>query len=341
VTTPLEAAVREQKLILEHRPPCNMQGRRPESYTYLKVARGTPGLRLYASDRAPRWLTPSGNGNEKHATASQPLTFGPFRGKTRLAAAIDLLRRCYPIRQCGRGGNGKPCLREQGGRCLAPCLEHPQGLAAHDELVLGILAWLSGDAGAAVDPVEKAGDMIRALCKQRRFEEAKVLQEALEDLERVRRSYAGLIEARRLRFAALWPQSGNGEGPGLRVNLVWDGVLLQPFSVTRATLAEALGEMLSALVNGSEARNALATAGTVSRLPGRAGADPLVRAPRPVAVPQLELDSLLAIRRWHAEYRSPGLATTIDCLYPPDNLRGLAQWREDVLQQAFDLLAPR
>ena len=42
--TPLEAVVREQELILEHKPPYNFQGSRPENYTYLKVG----GCRCWA-----------------------------------------------------------------------------------------------------------------------------------------------------------------------------------------------------------------------------------------------------------------------------------------------------
>ena len=36
--SPLEAVVREQQLILEHRPPCNVFGRRPENYVYIKTS---------------------------------------------------------------------------------------------------------------------------------------------------------------------------------------------------------------------------------------------------------------------------------------------------------------
>ena len=54
--TPLEAVVREQELILEHRPSCNLHGTRPETYAYIKAGGPGRGLALFASSRPPKWL---------------------------------------------------------------------------------------------------------------------------------------------------------------------------------------------------------------------------------------------------------------------------------------------
>ena len=81
--TPLEAVVREQELILEHRPPatCRAAGRRT---TCLPQGRRQPARASAStvSSRQPSWLTSREAGA---AAARQPLVLGPFRGRARLA----------------------------------------------------------------------------------------------------------------------------------------------------------------------------------------------------------------------------------------------------------------
>ena len=295
--TPLEAVVREQELILEHRPPCNLHGSRPESYAYVKVGSSNPGLNLHVSCRAPKWLatlrcgqypaeepTMGGRGDSPTPRSGpaiqQTLILGPFRGRARLGAAVDLLQRCYPVRRCPRRLDGRPCIRGRGGRCLAPCTGDPTVRTAHDGIVMAIVDWLAGGSGGDLpDPVERSGELIRALSAQRRYEEARAMRDACDHLLGVRRSYQTLAEARFLRFGVLWPQSGNGDGPSVRMNLVWDG-----------RLCEAVTLDLSTVEHGIETG--------LSRIGGRAGALSEPGATPFVAVPQWELDSLLAVRRW-------------------------------------------
>ncbi len=53
--TPLEAVVREQELILEHRPPCNLHGSRPENYVVSQSREApVPGFTCTISSRQPR-----------------------------------------------------------------------------------------------------------------------------------------------------------------------------------------------------------------------------------------------------------------------------------------------
>ena len=95
----LEAVVREQELILEHRPSCNVYGRRPEHYAYVKVAGNGEGLRLYATERAAdlqqRGVPLTTAKGQRFSTV-----VGPFRGRTRVHASLELITRCYPIRRC-------------------------------------------------------------------------------------------------------------------------------------------------------------------------------------------------------------------------------------------------
>lgn len=295
--TPLEAVVQEQQLILEHRPPCNLHGGRPENYAYVKAGGSGLGLNLHASCRAPKWLAemeieagPMQGGRTEAGVPKSPsaprqaLILGPFRGRARVSAALGLLQRCYPVRRCPRRPDGRPCVRGDGGRCLAPCSGDPQVRAAHDSLVMQIVGWLTGDSDVHLrDPLERAGEVMLALSRQRRYEEARDLRDACDHLLSIRRSYRSLAEARALRFAALWPQSGNGDGPLVRMNLVWNGRLREPVSLHPSTLEQEIGATLAHLWdrNGSRPQSSA--------------------APPYVAVPQKELDSLLAVRRWFHE----------------------------------------
>jgi hypothetical protein len=151
----------------------------------------------------------------------------------------------------------------------------------HDALVMQIIGWLTGRPDVDLpDPLRLADELTRTLSRQRRYEEAHSLQEACEHLLNVRRSYETLAEARRLRFATMWPLTASAELPSVRLNLVWNGKLREPVSLYPRTLEEVLGKALDPLRHqqGSSAGG--------------------VAPPALVAVPQRELDSFLAIRRW-------------------------------------------
>jgi len=279
--TPLEAVVREQQQILEYRPPCNVYGGRPENYVYLKAGGSGLGLRLYASSRAPKWLTDRPLEEQSAPPGRAPFVLGPFRGRARLGTALDLLHRCYPVRRCPRRPDGRPCVRGHGGRCLAPCTGDPDVRARHDALVMEIIHWLMGEPRVDLpDPLERADEVMRDLSRQRRFEEAQRLREACDQLMSVRRSYRSLAEACGLRFAALWPSESNGSGPSVRMNLVWDGRLWKPTTLEPESIEH---EIDAALACACQPRSPLSGSGAT---------------PLPVAVPQKELDSLLAVRRW-------------------------------------------
>ena len=280
--SPLEAVVKEQELILEHRPSCNMYGVRPELYSYIKANRTGTGFSLNASSRAPRWLS---DPNGQHQGSRQSLVIGPFRGRMRLNAALDLLQRCYPIRHCPRRPEDRPCVRREHGRCLAPCQGDADVQRQHDGLIVDLIGWLTGRENVSLpDPLERADEIIKSLSRQRRFEEAHNLQEARDHLLNIRRSYETLAEARELRFATLWPQTTNSDGPAVRLDVVWRGGLRAAVSLYEDTLEQQIDEVFGPLWE--------------ERVPPEGSCTGLQNL---IAVPQKELDSLLAIRRWFYE----------------------------------------
>jgi len=313
--TPLEAVVREQELILEHKPPCNVQGSRPENYTYLKVGGAGAGLTLAMTTRQPRWL---GVEEQGPRPPRAPLVIGPFRGRARIGQALDLLHLCYPIRRCPRGTVTRPCIRLECGDCLAPCAGGRPAVEEHDSLVAGILDWLAGQASSSfAEPVELTEQLVYALSRQRRFEEAQRVREARDHLLSVRRSYQSLAEARSLRFAALWPAVGEGGSAALRLNLVWNGRLRDAVSLPSSSVAEGIEDRLHALW-------AACSTGCTR------GAD------TSMAVAQKDLDALLAVRRWYKESE----ASSVVILPGPDaGLEERERARERLLAEAWRVLA--
>jgi len=299
--------VREQQLILEHRPPCNVFGRRPENYVYIKAAQRGRGLRLYLSDR------PGG------AVAA----LGPFRGRSRVAAALDLLHRCYPIRRCAGTTEGESCLFLQTGACLAPCIADETGLAEHDSLVSSLLNWIMGETRfpppetpgrPSLDPPAQATALMRRLASQHRYEEAQEVRDAIEGLGALRRSYRALAQANGLRFMVMWPLSSDGT-LRVRVDLVWDGVLRESVSVTPADASLHVGRLVRSLTAEEEVS-----------VPGKG----------PVAVAQNQLDLLLAVRRWLLDTPE---ATVV---MPPAGLCttcALEVWRTQVLEKLLEMLS--
>ena len=289
---------------------------------YLKVADTGSGLSLTISSRQPRWLAAAGHPEQPPHT---PLVLGPFRGRTRMAQALDLLHECYPIRRCPRGSAARPCIRLECGDCLGPCTGERQVVAEHDALVMDIVAWLGGPTvEASTDPLDRADRLILSLSRQRRFEDAQRAREAKEQLLNIRRSYQSLAEAMSLRFAALWPVVEADGSVALRLNLIWDGRLQEAVSVPSPMVAQEIEKRLDAL---------WAPSPVACGSPEASGRAP---AERPAVVLQKELDGLLAIRRW---FKESEVASLVVLPGPHAEKEQQQQARERLLTEGWRLLA--
>lgn len=300
--TPLEAVVREQDLITQHRPPCNTVGQNPEKYVYLKAA-GARGLRLFVS------ASPS--------TRGAKLIMGPFRGKSRVVAAIELLEHCYPLRRCTRQAGGA-CLYGQTGRCSKPCTGDRLLVAQHDELVHALLRWLAADPGPwnqPYDPPELAAQRLAGkLAQQRRFEEAAEVRVSLGHALALRRLCGAIRDALQTNVATLWPSRDPSGTAMVDVALVWNGQLTHTLTVTEGTAALALGRLSRSL--------------EVADAPSF-----------PIALPRTQLDPLLAVRRWLVE--NPEVISVPFQPQPHETpLIALQGWSEQLLAATLRLLRP-
>ena len=280
--TPLEAVVREQELILEHRPPCNLHGGRPETYAYLKVGGSGPGLNLFVSSRAPKW-----RGSDRPAAAS-PVSrwssdlFADAPPDARAGSAVSV---ATPF-AAARGSPTAPLRARYPRRsCLAPCSgdpeTHPGARRPRDATSSG---WLAGQADVDLpDPFERADEVVANLSPAETLSRRpRRMREASEHLLSVRRSYASLAEARSLRFATLWPQDNERGRP----------VSAAELGVGRPTVRTGIAR--SGYGGGRNRRSARALSGTRRRRP------PWV-APPPWQCHRRISMSLLAIRRWFYE----------------------------------------
>ncbi|MBZ5734319.1 DEDD exonuclease domain-containing protein [Nocardioides sp. TRM66260-LWL] len=154
--TPLEAQVRELRLIGEHKPPYNRRSRFPERMHFVKLTR-EPWPRL-AIVRAV-----------KDDDADY---LGPFSSSGAAERCVAALHEVFPVRQCtgrlARRPRRTACVLAELGRCLSPCdgSADPEAYAA---LVDALRTALLHDPDPVVTGLERR---MGRLAADERFEEA-------------------------------------------------------------------------------------------------------------------------------------------------------------------------
>jgi DNA polymerase III subunit epsilon len=108
-TTPLEAEVRELRLIAEHKPKYNRRSRFPERVHWVKLTREPwPRLSLV-----------------RHVTEDDADYVGPYTSRRAAERAVAALHEAFPIRQCSGRMPKVPalsaCALAEMGKCLSPC----------------------------------------------------------------------------------------------------------------------------------------------------------------------------------------------------------------------------
>jgi DNA polymerase-3 subunit epsilon len=107
--TPLEAEVRELRLIAEHKPKYNRRSRFPERVHWVKLTREPwPRLSLV-----------------RHVIEDGADYVGPYTSRRAAERAVAALHEAFPIRQCGGRMPKVPalsaCALAEMGKCLSPC----------------------------------------------------------------------------------------------------------------------------------------------------------------------------------------------------------------------------
>lgn len=165
---PLEAHVRELRLIAAHKPRYNRRSKFPERAMWLKLTdEPFPRLSVVRSRRADAgWY------------------LGPLANIHEAQAVRDAIHHAVPLRECtqrlsARRPTGSACALAGIGRCLAPC-EHPV-VTEYGELVTQVAAAWCHDPRPLVGPLQRRMAVLGAT---ERFEQAAVIRDRLTVLVR-------------------------------------------------------------------------------------------------------------------------------------------------------------
>jgi DNA polymerase III subunit epsilon len=154
--TPLEAGVREVRLIAAHRPPFNRRSRHPDKVHWVRVT-AEPWPRLAIVRRV---------------CDDEGAFIGPFRTKARAQEAVDALHETFPVRQCTlrlpRRPDLNPCALAEMGRCLAPC----DGQLPPDDYAATVDSLRRSLRSGAEEVVGLHDERMRVLSAEERYEEA-------------------------------------------------------------------------------------------------------------------------------------------------------------------------
>jgi DNA polymerase-3 subunit epsilon len=177
---PLEAQVRELRLIAAHRPPYNRRSRDPDRVWWLKLtAEPFPRLSLV-----------------RVVAADQGAYLGPFRSRQLAETAAAGIYDAVPLRQCtprlSARTTSPACVLAELGRCLAPC-EHRVPVDGYEAAAAGpVREALTGDPGPVVAALR---ERIGTLAGAGRYEAAATVRGRLAALLRAcvrRQRLAGL-----------------------------------------------------------------------------------------------------------------------------------------------------
>jgi DNA polymerase III subunit epsilon len=156
--TPLEAEVRELRLIAERKPRYNRRSRFPERATWLKLTvEPFPRLSLV-----------------REVKFDEATYLGPFGSRRLAEAAMTAVHEAVPIRQCTDRLSPTrlrhACALAEMGRCGAPC-EGGESVAAYGQHVEAVRVAFTADARRLV---ERLQTRIERLADHQRYEEAAV-----------------------------------------------------------------------------------------------------------------------------------------------------------------------
>ncbi len=161
--TPLEAEVRELRMIHELAPRYNRRSRHQERLRWITLT----------GDAFPRLSIVTG-------VRSDAPHLGPFTGRATAEDVVMALQDAFPVRRCTQRlrvrSTSPQCALADMGRCVAPC-QLGEGARRYPDVVAAVRRAFDGDVQEVIDAV--AGRMHR-LVGQLRYEEAGAISHRLE-----------------------------------------------------------------------------------------------------------------------------------------------------------------
>src|SRR5882757_7607677 len=166
---PLEAQVRELRLIAAYKPRYNRRSKFPERTMWLKLTdEAYPRLSIVRERRDDR-----------------AAYLGPLRSRRQAEAIRDAIHDAVPLRQCSdrlslRRVVRAACALAGIGRCSAPC-ENPGEPQTYTDLVEIVRTAWAGDVRPLVDPLR---ERLARLSREQRFEHAAVVRDRVATVVR-------------------------------------------------------------------------------------------------------------------------------------------------------------
>ena len=161
--TPLEAEVRELRLIAQHKPRYNRRSRHPEKVHWLKLT-NEPWPRLSLVRRV---------------LDDDADYLGPFASRKRAEKSLAALHEAFPVRQCSGRLPVLPsrsaCVLAEMGRCLAPC----DGSVDVDTYAVMVTELRDNLLRRADEVVEAISARMAVLAAEQRYEDAGVHRDRL------------------------------------------------------------------------------------------------------------------------------------------------------------------
>lgn len=205
--TPLEAAVREVRLIARHRPRFNRRSKHPERRVYLRLTK----------ERFPRLSI------VKAVPTDGSAYLGPLSSRSSAELLTEAVHDAVPLRRCttriGANTRFAPCALAAMGRCLSPC-DASVTPERYAETVLTVADAFAGNPTGITDVLFRR--MVR-LSSEGRFEEAATVRDRLRAIVTAVRTarIAAVAAGSGLLIAARNAKDGRAEVAAIR-----DGVLL-------------------------------------------------------------------------------------------------------------------
>ncbi|MCX2731013.1 DEDD exonuclease domain-containing protein [Saccharopolyspora sp. NFXS83] len=169
---PLEAEVRELRLLGAHQPRYNRRSKFPKrTWWVVLTEEAFPRLSIVRSARDG--------------------ALGPFRSRTAATEAVETLQAGTMLRRCtdripARNPAGRPCAVYELGRCAAPCAGH-QSVEEYAPQVITVREVISGNAtgqDAEHGLLERLHAELDRLAAEERFEDAAAARDRLAGLVR-------------------------------------------------------------------------------------------------------------------------------------------------------------
>ncbi|MCK2240123.1 MULTISPECIES: DEDD exonuclease domain-containing protein [unclassified Crossiella] len=179
---PLEAAVRELRLLAAHRPRYNRRSTQPHRAWWITLT----------DEPFPRLSV---------VTTPREGALGPFTSRGTATLAVEAIHEAIPLRQCNqripaRNPQGRPCILAELDRCAAPCAGH-QSPEDYAPAVHAMRALVAGHDDA---PVRLLLDQLGAFATTERFEQAGLHRDRIAGLLK------GLDRGQRLTALAAIPE---------------------------------------------------------------------------------------------------------------------------------------